>query len=218
MDLFGESWRALRQAVTELRGGQWVAQSGCTGWLVQDLVFHLIIDAQDVLITLASPTEAAATRDSVTYWEPEEVPTGTDPVSAFTRRSSAAYESAEGLHGLRDHLFDLADAGARAAAAADPVGRVETRGEVMTVADYLGVYVVEWTLHHLDLIAYLPEVSGPPAETVAETKRVVEAVVGASLPLPDRDAVLVATGRRAPTEVEARALGDLGQRLPVVLG
>ena len=31
--------------------------SGCTGWLVRDLVCHLIIDAQDVLITLVTPAE-----------------------------------------------------------------------------------------------------------------------------------------------------------------
>ena len=43
--------------------------SGCRGWLVRDLVCHLVIDAQDVLITLATPAEKEPTRDAATYWE-----------------------------------------------------------------------------------------------------------------------------------------------------
>ena len=37
--------------------------------LVRDLVCHLVIDAQDVLITLVTPTEAEPTVDAVTYWD-----------------------------------------------------------------------------------------------------------------------------------------------------
>jgi len=39
----------------------------CVGWLVRDLVCHLAIDAQDILITLATLVEAPPTRDAVTY-------------------------------------------------------------------------------------------------------------------------------------------------------
>jgi hypothetical protein len=64
---FSRSWTALRTAVAELRDEDFARPSGCNGWLVRDLVCHLIIDAQDVLITLSTPTDAAATRDEVTY-------------------------------------------------------------------------------------------------------------------------------------------------------
>ncbi len=37
------------------------------GRLVRDLVRHLVIDAQDVLITLATPAGTEPTRDAVTY-------------------------------------------------------------------------------------------------------------------------------------------------------
>jgi hypothetical protein len=50
-------------------GGDWASArpSGCTGWLVRDLVCHLIIDARDVLITLVTPAETEPTRNAVTY-------------------------------------------------------------------------------------------------------------------------------------------------------
>ncbi|MEU0120123.1 hypothetical protein ABZ114_00245 [Streptomyces albidoflavus] len=36
-----------------------------------------------------------------------------------------------------------------------------------TAADYLSAYVLEWTLHHLDLTAHLPSAAAPPAEIAA---------------------------------------------------
>lgn len=41
--------------------------SGCTGWLVRDLVCHLIIDAQDVLITLVALAETEPTRNLIAH-------------------------------------------------------------------------------------------------------------------------------------------------------
>ena len=54
IELFTHSWTQLRAAVSELGPEDFERRSGCTGWLVRDLVCHLIIDAQDVLITLAT--------------------------------------------------------------------------------------------------------------------------------------------------------------------
>lgn len=55
VDLFLRSWAALRTAVAELPDESFERPSGCAGRLVRDLVCHLIIDAQDVLITLVTP-------------------------------------------------------------------------------------------------------------------------------------------------------------------
>lgn len=80
MDLFSRSWTALLTTVADLPDDDFERPSGCTGWLVRDLVCHLVIDAQDVLITLVTPTQAEPTVDSVTYWDVRtEPPTGDDP-------------------------------------------------------------------------------------------------------------------------------------------
>ncbi|WP_432251596.1 maleylpyruvate isomerase N-terminal domain-containing protein [Streptomyces sp. HNM1019] len=218
MDLFSHSWTALRTAVADLPDEDFARPSGCAGWLVRDLVCHLVIDAQDVLITLATPTDAEPTRDAVTYWEVADTPpTGDDPLDALTVRLAAAYEDP---WLLKFHLDDVGSAAGRAAGLAGPGLRVSTRDVVLTADDYLSAYVMEWTLHHLDLIAHLPGVAGPPAESLAGARETLERIAGAPFPVSwsDKDALLVGTGRRAPTAEERADLGDLAAKLPLVLG
>ncbi|GHC97550.1 maleylpyruvate isomerase [Streptomyces violarus] len=218
VDLFSRSWTALRAAVADLADEDFARPSGCTGWLVRDLVCHLVIDAQDVLITLATPSDREPTRDAVTYWEVADTPpTGDDPLDALTVRLAAAYEEP---HLLTFHLDDVGSAAGRAARLADPAGRVGTRDEVLTVEDYLSVYVLEWTLHHLDLIAYLPDAEQPPAEGLTRSREMLERIAGSAFPASfhDLDALLVGTGRRAPTEAERAELGELAAKLPLHLG
>ncbi|MGW5119938.1 maleylpyruvate isomerase N-terminal domain-containing protein [Streptomyces noursei] len=221
MDLFSRAWTALRTAVAELPDEDFARPSGCTGWLVRDLVSHLIIDAQDVLITLVTPADTAPTRTAVTYWDVTDTPpTGDDPLDALTVRLAAAYEEPRLL---RFHLDDVGSAAGRAAALADPDLRVGTRGEVLTAADYLATYVLEWTLHHLDLIAHLPAAAPPPAEGLARARELLEGIAGTAFPasFSDADALLVGTGRRAPTDAQRAALAAAGGpavQLPLVLG
>jgi hypothetical protein len=217
VDLFSRSWTALRTAVAELSDEDFARPSGCTGWLVRDLVCHLIIDAQDVLITLVTPAETEPTRDAVTYWEIVEAPTGDDPLDALIVRLAAAYEEPRLL---KFHFDDVGSAAGRAAILADPTLRVGTKGEVLTAGDYLSAYVLEWTLHHLDLIAHLPDAALPPAEGLARSRELLEEIAGAAFPasFSDKDALLVGTGRRTPADAEKVALGELAATLPLVLG
>lgn len=75
---------------------------------MRDLVCHLVIDAQDVLITLVTPAEAEPTRDALTYWSVSEAPpTGDDPLDALIVRLAAAYEEPRLL---KFHLDDVGSA------------------------------------------------------------------------------------------------------------
>ncbi len=114
----------------------------------------------------------------------------------------------------------LLAAAARAAGLADPAARVSTRDKVLTVGDYLSAYVLEWTLHHLDLIAHLPSAPQPPAATLAVARAALEKIAGAAFPgeLPDADVLLLGTGRRTATAGERTVLGGLAERIPFVLG
>jgi uncharacterized protein (TIGR03083 family) len=217
VDLFSRTWAALRAAVAELSDEDFAQPSGCTGWLVRDLVCHLIIDAQDVLITLVTPAETEPTRDAVTYWDIVEAPTGDDPLDALIVRLAAAYEEPRLL---KFHFDDVGSAAGRAAILADPTLRVGTKGEVLTAGDYLCAYVLEWTLHHLDLIAHLPDAAAPPAEGLARSRELLEEIAGAAFPssFSDTDALLIGTGRRTPADAENVALGELAAKLPLVLG
>ena len=218
VDLFSRSWTALRAAVAELPDEDFARPSGCTGWLVRDLVCHLVIDAQDVLITLVTPAEGEPTRDAVTYWDIAETPpTGDDPLDALTVRLAAAYGEP---WLLKFHLDDVGSAAGRAAELADPGLRVGTRDQILTTGDYLSAYVLEWTLHHLDLVAHLQDAAEPPAEGLARSREMLEKIAGSAFPasFSDRDALLVGTGRRAPSDAENAELGALAAKLPLVLG
>ncbi|MFJ6695273.1 maleylpyruvate isomerase N-terminal domain-containing protein [Streptomyces sp. NPDC091272] len=218
MDLFSRSWNALLTAVAELTDKDFAQPSGCAGWLVRDLVCHLVIDAQDVLITLASPAGSEPTRDAISYWEVADTPpTGEDPLDALTVRLAAAYGEP---WLLKFHLDDIGSAAGRAAGLADPELRVGTRDIVLTAGDFLDAYVLEWTLHHLDLAAHLPEVAPPPAEGLARTRDMLERIAGVVFPasFSDTDALLVGTGRRSPTEAQRAALGELVTRIPITVG
>ncbi|MFE6889180.1 maleylpyruvate isomerase N-terminal domain-containing protein [Streptomyces sp. NPDC057694] len=218
MDLFSRTWTDLLTAVGDLADDDFARPSGCAGWLVRDLVCHLVIDAQDVLITLVTPADTEPTRDAVTYWTIDDHRPGEDdPLAALTVRLAAAYED-PGL--LRFHLDDVGSAAGRAARLVDPALRVGTRDEVLTAGDYLDAYVLEWTLHHLDLIACLPEAPRPSAEGLGRARELLESIAGAAFPaaLRDTDALLLGTGRRAPGAAERATLGEMTDRLPVVLG
>jgi hypothetical protein len=206
----------VASAIDELTDQDWEQPSGCTGRLVRDLVCHLIIDAQDVLITLVTPAETEPTADSVTYWNLVEPPTGQDPLDALIPRLAAAYGEPRWL---KFHFDDVGSAAGRAAELADPAVRVHTQDKVLTVGDYLSAYVMEWTLHHLDLIAHLPSAAEPPAATLAAARASLENIAGAPFPasFSDKDALLVGTGRRAPTDAEKAALGELTAKIPLVL-
>jgi uncharacterized protein (TIGR03083 family) len=221
VDLFTRSWTALRTAVAELSDEDFTRPSGCTGWLVRDLVCHLVIDAQDVLITLVTPAETEPTRDAATYWDVTRTPpTGDDPLDALTVRLAAAYQEP---WLLKFHLDDVGSAAGRAAELADPDLRVGTRGQVLAAGDYLSAYVMEWTLHHLDLVAHLTHADGPTADGLARSRELLETIAGVPFPasFSDRDALLVGTGRRAATGAEKAqlaGLGELAAKLPLVLG
>lgn len=207
----------MRTAVADIPDEDFERPSGCTGWLVRDLVCHLVIDAQDVLITLVTPAETEPTVDAVTYWQLVGPPSGEDPLDALIPRLAAAYGEP---WLLKFHLDDVGSAAGRAAELADPAARVGTRDEVLTVGDYLSAYLLEWTLHHLDLIAHLPSAAGPPAQTLAAARVSLEKIAGAPFPasFSDEDALLIGTGRRTPTGPERAALGELVMKLPLVLG
>jgi hypothetical protein len=214
VDLFPQSWAALRAAVAGLADDDFARPSGCAGWLVRDLVCHLVIDAQDVLITLVTPARGdppVSTVDDATYWKLVEPPTGDDPLDALIPRLAAAYGDPALL---KFHLDDVGSAAGRAAALADPASLVETQGEVLTAGDYLSAYVLEWTLHHLDLLTD----TAPPCLDAA--RALFERVIGTPFPrsFSATDTLLIGTGRREPNAAERSALGPLATRLPLALG
>jgi len=84
--------------VAGLSDAELVRWSGCTGWLVADLVVHVRAGMEEVLAQLSSPTGAPADRDRVSYWL--DWPAKASPELAdvrWERVVASAFASGDGL-------------------------------------------------------------------------------------------------------------------------
>lgn len=64
-----EAYGGVNAVVDELDDFGLQRPTRCRGWLVADLLCHLLADARRALVTLASPVAGPADVDSVTYWQ-----------------------------------------------------------------------------------------------------------------------------------------------------
>ncbi len=210
MSLVREAYDALASVVGGLADDRAWEPTGCTGWAVRDLVWHLRADAVRGLVAAHTPAGRPADCDAVTYWGAW----GSDPAADERSRRMTRVEA--GLHdfaSLREGYLEAA-AAAVAALTALPDGAVlATQGRAISAADLASTLAVEATLHHADLVAHLVA-AGPTAAGLAESRRVVEGLLGRSFDgWADARVALVGTGRAEPTAAERDDLRDA--RLPV---
>jgi len=193
---------AVTQSLDEPDGWQ---PTGCAGWCVRDLVFHLLADAQRALVALHTPTGRAPDTDAVSYWQ--VFPAGTDAGLRATRACATAFSSLAGLVAL---YAETAGAALHAVREADPEAVVATQGHALRVADLVDTLVVEAAVHHLDLAVALDR-PGPGAEPLAQVRRTAEALLGQAFDASydDVQVARIATGR-------APAPPGLADRLPVL--
>ncbi|RGC68678.1 hypothetical protein C5N14_11835 [Micromonospora sp. MW-13] len=135
----------------------------CRVWLVADLLFHVLCDAQRALVALASPAPGPADVNDVSYWRAFNP--GDDEASVkhawWAGRSAAAFDRPTGIVRL---WLDTAPGAVRAAVAADLDGYVTTQGHVLRVPDFLATLTIEAVIHHLDLVVELPNAPLPTAD------------------------------------------------------
>lgn len=193
-----ESWRPTR----------------CPGWVVRDLVLHLLEDAQRALVALATPVDAHPDRDAVSYWV--DAPGAADPESRGVRalRSMA---SQCGLGYLTSTYAETTAAVCTLARRTPGQAAVATQNHVLRVDDLLATLVVEAAVHHLDAVVELDR-PGPAAAPLAVVRRTLDGLLGRTVPgeWPDADWALVATGRTPPTAEHRSALGADITRLPLL--
>jgi hypothetical protein len=203
--LLPAAYDALAGVVADLDADRSWSATGCRGWVVRDLVFHLHADCVRALVALHSPAGRAADCDAIAYWRDWGSEPSTDAaIRSATRTEAGAYS----WGALRDRYLEASAAAGHALTGADPEFVVTTQGHAIRVADLASTLVVEATLHHLDLVRHLPDAAGPSRVGLAEASRVTAALLGRDLAgWPDERVALVATGRSEPT---AQERGDLG--------
>lgn len=93
LDALDAAYGGLSRLVSSLDEAQSWKPTRCTGWVVRDLVLHLLGDAQRGLVAPATPADSGPDRDAVSYWL--DAPGAPDPESRGIRalRSMASQSS-----------------------------------------------------------------------------------------------------------------------------
>ncbi len=204
-------------AVSLSEAESWLA-TGCAGWAVRDLVFHLLGDAQRALVALAVPTAFASgpppDRDSVTYWIDSP---GAPDADSRGLRSLRTMASAWRLDLLTNTYAETSRAVLALAARTPLDALIETHGHVLRVGDLLDTLTVEAALHHLDLVRELDR-PGPQAAPLSVVRQTVDGLLGR--PVPDTwdelTWITIASGRRSLTAHDRAVLGADADRIPLL--
>lgn len=209
--LLRASYDALASTLAGIDEDRSWSPTGCRGWVVRDLAFHVHADCVRALVAVHSPAPRDADCDDVGYWRGWGSDADTDAaIRSGTRVESSPYS----WSALQERYAEAATAAVHAVAGTDPSAVVSTQGHAITVADLASTLVVEATLHHLDLVRHLDDATGPPSAGLAEVRRVAGALLGRDLDgWTDERVALVATGRATPTAQELEDLG--GAVVPV---
>ena len=197
-DAFVDELRLLLQIAGSLSDHDLLTASRCRGWTVADVLTHVHLGLQEMLLGIASPTEDSPTVDAAAYWS--HSPTGNDDASdtdhvRFVRSVTSAYRRPTG--GIR-HLSDTGSAVMRAATSF-PESALDFQGHVITTGDFYAIWAVELAVHHLDLeLELIMEPPGPAALDLA--RQTVEELAGGSFPpgTAANEVILIGTGRVPP--------------------
>jgi hypothetical protein len=214
-DAFLAEYALLDELAGSLTDEQLLLGTRCRGWAVGDLLCHLLIDMQEVLVGFASPTDRPADTDFASYWRAccadGELDVGH---TRFIRLVASAYARPTGVVA---QLHKLTGAALRQAGAAVADQRLDFQEHVLTTGDFLATWVVEAAVHHLDLTLELPDAPPPLPASLQVTRETLDALLGEPVPdeWDDITYALKGTGRLPLTGEEARALGPLAQRFPL---
>ncbi|MEX5721188.1 maleylpyruvate isomerase N-terminal domain-containing protein [Geodermatophilus maliterrae] len=212
--LLRATYGALSAVVSDLAPEEGWQPSGCAGWAVLDLTLHLVDDARRGLVALATPAGGPATSDAVAYWRSWQPTADQDADVAWRTRVRASV--AGGFPELAAVYAELVAAVGVAAGRVGPGELVGTQGHVLRAGDVLSTLAVEAAVHHLDLVAHLDR-PGPPAEALAEVRRVLEGLHGGPLPAGWDDAAAArrGTGREPLSDADRVGLGEAAARFPL---
>ena len=209
-------YRQVTGAVNQLAAPDFRRPTLADGWCVNDLLFHLLLDAQRALVAFATPSAGAPDVDAVTYWHRRtEVEEDDTAHARYVRLSAAAYRAPAGLV---QQWTETSEAALRAASAADPVGSVATQSHVLAVVDFVGTLVVEATIHYVDLAAHLLAAAPADPAGLSVVRRTMEALLQAPLPSSwsDLECALKGSGRQLLDAKDRQELDDAASRFPLI--
>ncbi|GAA1850262.1 maleylpyruvate isomerase N-terminal domain-containing protein [Asanoa iriomotensis] len=214
------AYDAITATVLGLTDDDLVRGTRCRGWVVADVLHHLLDDARRALVTFASTVPGPSDVDHVSYWS--AYPGSSDPVASrhnawLTRRAASAFDRPSAIVAV---WAETAPAAARAAADADAASFVATQGHVLSVPDFVATLVTEAVVHHLDLSVSLPAAAAPPAVALDVAVSTMDGLLSDEVVRPmswsPTEYLLKASGREPLTPRDRVALGEAAGWFPLL--
>jgi hypothetical protein len=188
--------------------------TGCLGWTVRDLTFHMLADAQRALVALGTPRDGPVDTDAVTYWQDWQP--SSDRAQNNVRMIRIVASVYPSFASLREEYEETVRAAAHIATRVDLDRPVGTQGHVLRVEDLMRTLIVEAAVHHLDLLVALP---GPPpgADALRVVRETLDGLLGQPGPSEWDDITYAkkGTGRSGITSHDRSMLGGVTDRLPL---
>lgn len=213
-----DAYTELNRLVMSLNETDLNRPTRCAGWVVTDVIFHLLLDAQRALVAFSSQATGTPDQDHVSYWADHartRTAEGAAAHARFVRIAASAYPSpAQLLYEWRQTSQAVLNVIPHA-----PGARVVvTQDQLMTITDLLSTLAVEAVVHHLDMLLELPGKPTPKPGPVKLAADVLDALLG-GVQRPewdDRTWILKGTGREKLLPSERELLGGAVDRFPLI--
>lgn len=211
-----ETIASVRDLAAMLTDEQLLRPSRAAAWTVGDVLCHVHLGAQELLVVLTQRTDRPADTDFVAYWRPWQ-PGGAavDAHARFVRNLAAAYTAPTGLV---THMTPTLDACIRRASEVEVDRRLAWQGRVLPVGDLLATWTVEFAVHHLDITVELQDAPAPPLTALRLAAETLDRLLGEPAPTDwtVTEHVLKGTGRGPLSAEDRRVLGSLAARFPLL--
>lgn len=214
-DAYGE----LDRLISGLEDADFQRSTRCAGWIMSDVIFHLLLDAQRALVAFSSQVKGGADLDQLGFWRnwtTTRTAAQDNAHARFVRIAASAYSTPRQLVG---QWQETARAVVAVAGYAPGPRVIADRGHRMTITDLLATLAVEAAIHHLDLVLELPGKPLPRPAAIEFTSTVLDALLGPGVERPewnDHTWILKATGREPLTSQERLLLGETADRFPLI--
>ena len=90
LDALDAAYGGLSRLIVSIDEAQSWKSTRCMGWVVGDLILHLLGDAQRGLVALATPANKDPDRNAVTYWARQTLSRAASEPSAAWQASRAS--------------------------------------------------------------------------------------------------------------------------------
>lgn len=217
LEALREECGEVSKIVLDLSEEDFSRPTRCSAWNVKELLAHMLWGLNRAKRSLGEPAPEAADTDSVSYWRSYDRMEDAPAIADRASQRAVQYPSGAALANAWDEMWREV---VESSALQDRDRVVSTWGPTLTLDEYLKTRVLEITVHRMDLEDALGRKSWGTDQAISIVDDTLEALLGEEPPSDLEwdviDFIEVGTGRRPLIDEEAKVLGSLAERFPLL--